>query len=82
MIASIPSGWREVGLSEFEEFLKGCADYRRDSFSGGSYYSWARNDKRFAFADSKDRIWVDPSLLTLQATQSDCLGAEENKRSI
>lgn len=61
-----PNGWVEVPVAEFEEFLKTCNDYVRDSYCGSSSYRYRHNDKVFARAeiyDRVERVFVPPEVL-------------------
>lgn len=62
MMISVPSTWREVDEADFEQFLKGCNDYRTTSYVGSRAYEFAHNGKWFAIIKN-DKVWIDPSLL-------------------
>ncbi len=59
---SAPHGWKEVEESDFEEFLKACADYRTESYSNYRRYYFAHNKKDFAMI-LNGKVLVDPELL-------------------
>ena len=70
MIHCIPSNFKEVEVQDFEEFLKTCADYYRDSYSGCSAYYFRHNGKEFAIVTGPpEKAFVDPELLTPSAAR-------------
>lgn len=62
MIYTQPPDWREVEESDFEDFLKTCADYTTDSYSNAKSFMWRHNKHQFAVILG-EKIFVDPSLL-------------------
>ncbi len=63
-----PIGWIEVSVEDFEEFLKTCNDYVRDSYCGSSSYRYRHNGEEFARAEIHDhieKVFVPPGVLNL-----------------
>jgi hypothetical protein len=61
MFVPVPEDWKQVGLPEFEEFLKTCPDYVRDGFG---FYCFRWNTERFAYVDFEAmEVFADPALL-------------------
>lgn len=68
MDISIPSNYREVPVSDFEEFLRTCPNYLRDGFSNLITYQFKHSHKRFAAVTGEpgsglEKVFVSPDVL-------------------
>ncbi len=57
-----PTGWQEMREELFEEYLKVCPDYRRETYCNASRYSYAHNGKRFAVLTTRNQVFVHPDV--------------------
>lgn len=63
MDITVPSKFKLVDWFMFDEYLKWCPDYTRDSIGFYDVYKF-RHGHRFAYVHFRTgQVWVDPDLL-------------------
>ena len=66
---SRPPGWPELSEEQFEQHLKTCADWRRESYVGHARYYYAHNKKTFGVIE-RGILFVHPEVAKLFTTDN------------
>lgn len=64
MNSTWPKQWEKISQEQWDDILR-SVDYRREAYTNGFYYHFARTSQRFAFVTNAGDIFADKQLLRI-----------------